>query len=209
MPPVSHELLASATTHETRFRRTTFTPPQNAAPAAYCGLFLLRRLHLVEGIEKAESYSARRDTETLVDLPVLSHHLQVLFSNQWKPLNDQTLSLPELSCPGVYLIGFAPKLAGTRVNIGDVFYVGMSTTSLRTRLRQFLRGVEDDQHHSAAKRFFERWTNRKPFSQVNTPNRFFVTTYSAECEPEKGLRTPGDLQQLGLVTALGRVHTNE
>jgi len=42
---VSHELLASATTHETRFRRTTFTPPQNAAPAAYCDLFLLRRLH--------------------------------------------------------------------------------------------------------------------------------------------------------------------
>jgi len=43
---VSHELLASATTHETRFRRTTFTPPQNAAPAAYCDLFLLRRLHV-------------------------------------------------------------------------------------------------------------------------------------------------------------------
>ena len=32
------------TAHETKIPRwTTFTPPQSAAPAAFCGLFLLRR----------------------------------------------------------------------------------------------------------------------------------------------------------------------
>jgi len=36
-----------ATAHETKIRRwTTFTPPQSAARAALCGLFLLRRSYL-------------------------------------------------------------------------------------------------------------------------------------------------------------------
>ena len=37
-------LCRSKTAHETKVPRwTTFTPPQSAAPAAFCGLFLLRR----------------------------------------------------------------------------------------------------------------------------------------------------------------------
>jgi hypothetical protein len=36
---------AKATAHETKIRRwTTFTPPQNTAHTAFCGISLLRRL---------------------------------------------------------------------------------------------------------------------------------------------------------------------
>jgi glycosyltransferase involved in cell wall biosynthesis len=43
---VFHEPVATATAHETRFRRwPAFTPPQSAALAPLCGLFFLRRSH--------------------------------------------------------------------------------------------------------------------------------------------------------------------
>jgi DeoR family transcriptional regulator of aga operon len=62
--------------HETKFRRwSTFTPPQNTALAAFCGLFLLRRSYTGGSFRKnSSSLAGPLAEETLRDI-----HGDILF----------------------------------------------------------------------------------------------------------------------------------
>lgn len=135
---------------------------------------------------------------------ILLTELNDLFRQRWEPLdNDHISNLSDQ--PGVYMLAYTHKeILDTPLELRDIFYVGMSTTSLRKRLRQFLDGIEDGGHHSGAKRFFVRWAAKTPYRHLNPKKtgNFLVVTCPFECAPEKSLRTPADLRMLGMVAAL-------
>ena len=93
-------------------------------------------------------------------------------------------------------------MANKPVKAEDIFYVGMSTTSLRNRLKQFWDGVHNGGYHSGAKTFYQRWAGGRPFDKISHRGIFYVATVSIDCETRKGLRTARDLEDLGLVAAL-------
>jgi hypothetical protein len=132
----------------------------------------------------------------------LDDRIEELFTQQWAELNKGRLGAIS-GRPGIYLLAYSRRtLRGTRVKPQDVFYVGMSTTALKVRLRQFWDGLNDCDHHSAAKRFYQDWCGGRPFSDIETENRFYVATLPIECRPQKGLRSADDLEKLGTVVAL-------
>jgi hypothetical protein len=132
----------------------------------------------------------------------VSKRLEQLFHERWKPLKDQ-LDSGEISvCPGVYVLAYARELANKPVKSEDIFYVGMSTTSLKKRLKQFWDGIHDGGHHSGAMTFYQRWAGGRPFDKISHRATFYVASVSVDCETRKGLRTAGDLEDLGLVAAL-------
>ncbi len=153
--------------------------------------------------ESSTNRSPARCTILALEKPI-----NTLFQQKWVPLNEQSFKKvadPPLSLyPRVYMLAYTRKglLDGKRVRVEDVFYVGMSTTALRTRLRQFWDGIHDNEHHSGAKRFYRRWARNTSFEKLNTDNIFYVVTLPICCEPKKGLRTPADLENMGTVVAL-------
>jgi hypothetical protein len=156
---------------------------------------------VVKGIEQLDTYRDSAQTQCSPMQPIVTAfigELEKLFKKTWAPLNSADIS----EYPGVYLLAYAKELADKPVEFRDIFYVGMSATSLRTRLRQFSDGIEDGGHRSGAKRFFVRWAGGTPFSHLKIENEFFVATLPLACEPSKGLRTPADLQTMGIVAAL-------
>jgi hypothetical protein len=132
----------------------------------------------------------------------VSKRLEQLFHERWKPLKDQLDSRHLSVRPGVYVLAYARKLAEKPVKPEDIFYVGMSTTSLRNRLKQFWDGIHDGGHHSGAKTFYQRWAGGRPFDKLSHRGIFYVATVSIDCKTRKGLRTARDLEDLGLVAAL-------
>jgi len=119
----------------------------------------------------------------------LDGRLRELFGKRWKILGKEQLEKEPIH-PGVYLLAYTNRnLAGKRVDIRDVFYVGMSTTSLRARLTQFWDGIKDGGHHSAEARFYKIWSEG-PFNSKTAQNRFYVADLPVECEAVKGLRSP-------------------
>ena len=137
----------------------------------------------------------------------LQRHLDTLFQQKWVPLDEKSFKKaanPPLSQhPGVYLLAYTnSSLKGKKVGLEDVFYVGMSTTALRIRLKQFWAGIHDGGHHSGAMTFYRRWARNTNFANLNTDNSFYVVTLPIRCEPNKGLRTPADLEKMGAVAAL-------
>ena len=129
--------------------------------------------------------------------------MRKLLRQKWIAFNKSKLKNIE-NVPGVYVLGYTARksFTGTLIKMEDIFYVGMSATSLRLRLNQFLDGIEDGGHHSGAKRFFWKWAAGRPFSKLKTDNKFYVATLPLECNPKKGLRSSGDLEQLGIVASL-------
>ncbi len=126
-----------------------------------------------------------------------------LFASRWLDLFDQHSKLHDIGFPGVYLLAYSTKqLQGNRVRPKDVFYVGMTHAGLSKRLNQFMKGIENGQHHSGAKRFFIENTKRKGFKRLRSKKRFFVASLSIKCNYKKSGRTPEDLRRMGLVTAL-------
>ena len=112
--------------------------------------------------------------------------------------------MPKSGCPGVYVLAYDKELEGLPIKLKDIFYVGMSTArgGVRSRLRQFLRGLEVGKSHSGAKRFFRMWMRERPYSRSRTRERFFVAVKPVPCRVEKGEREPGDLRKMGGVARL-------
>jgi hypothetical protein len=131
-----------------------------------------------------------------------SNRLERLFRERWKPLKNQLDSGDTSTCPGVYILAYARDLESKLVKPEDIFYVGMSTTSLKKRLKQFWDGIHDGGHHSGAMTFYQRWAGGRPFDKISHRGTFYVATVPIDCETRKGLRTSADLEDLGLVAAL-------
>jgi hypothetical protein len=128
-----------------------------------------------------------------------------LFRLRWVALDADALAESDLIYPGVYLLAFTSrKVAGSRVKPNQVLYAGMSNSAggVRARLKQFIKGVENNGLHSGAMRFFREYCGGKPFSQLKTRKRFYVASLTIECKSDKVDAMPDDLRVMGHVACL-------
>lgn len=144
-------------------------------------------------------------TEWLSTCPSPDWLVSEIFRSKWSHLHgDSGVQLPD--CVGIYVLSLTNKqLEGCTVSEDEVFYVGMSNhAGVRTRLRQFKKGIEDGQHHSAAKHFFKRWTQGAGYQNWthHHPQRFYVATASIPCKTKAGIRTPLDLRKMGVIASV-------
>jgi hypothetical protein len=125
-----------------------------------------------------------------------------VFRQKWQPLHAR-IGAQDLCHPGIYVLAYSSlALENTTVDVRNVLYVGMSTSSLAARLKQFHSTVEGaPSRHGAAERFIRDWTGAQQ-RYIHNSNRFFVATVRVPCEPRKHFRSPGDLETLGFVAAL-------
>jgi len=134
-------------------------------------------------------------------IPALSSLTGRLFKRNWNDFHAlAAFKEPEFKRPGVYLLAYSKsKLAGRAVKETDVFYVGMtcSAEGLRDRLGQFRKGIEDNKHHSAARRFYREVGKGKPFSKLRDGRRFYFVALPFECISDKSLSKPDDFITLG------------
>ncbi len=136
-------------------------------------------------------------------IPSVSALLGALFTSRWTDLHDRRANIRDVQYPGVYLIAYSSsKLEGKQVRESDVFYVGMSNSSLIGRLNQFVAGLENGGHHSGAKRFFNEYALRSPYTKLRRRRRFFVAAIGVPCVVNKQRRIPDDLRKMGEVARL-------
>jgi hypothetical protein len=113
--------------------------------------------------------------------------LHQLFEKHWGWLHaDHWDHDTQLKFPGVYLLAYSDKgLDGQKVEVADVFYVGMSNSKggVRARLDQFKSAIEGRRGHSAGNYCYQR-NGQKPFSELRTQKKF----YFAACCLELALR---------------------
>lgn len=131
--------------------------------------------------------------------------VQQLLSRRWVDLKTGLASLDGGQYPGVYILAYSPKnLGGKAIKLADIFYVGRSNAlgGVKSRLREFLRGIENGKSHSAAIRFFKVYARGVPFSKLKRRNKFLVASISLPCAVAKTQRTPDDLRKMGLVAKL-------
>jgi len=118
-----------------------------------------------------------------------------LLHQKWSRLVRNFRHTADGKYPGVYLLAYSDRnLSGKSIKESDIFYVGMSNTSVSTRLNQFIAGI-----HSAAMRFRENWGRYKKFFRKWS---FYVAIATIPCETEKGFRTEPDLCKLGRICEL-------
>jgi hypothetical protein len=136
-------------------------------------------------------------------------HIDVLVSRlfrlRWVPLNSEALARPDLIYPGVYFLAFTfEKIAGATVKPDQVLYVGMSNSAggVRSRLKQFIKGIEQNGYHSGAMRFYREHCKGEPFAQLKTRKRLYVAALTIECEGDKVDARPKDLRLMGHVACL-------
>ena len=129
-----------------------------------------------------------------------------LFSGSWVNLHRaDAFQRPDLTFPGVYLLAFtAADLEDRVVDVREVFYVGMSnsTGGVRQRLKQFKTGIEVNDLHSGAMRFYRDYCHGRPFSAANTEQRLFFAALTIQCQSNKSAATPDDMRQMGHVCCL-------
>lgn len=128
-----------------------------------------------------------------------------LFNQKWRILHGDIDYIDFIDHPGVYLLAFSYKnLENTKIKISDVFYVGMSNSrgGVKQRLKRFINGLEKDDFHSAARRFYDEYANQKPFSKLKTKKKFYFAFISIPCEVSKDRRTPKDLRKMGDIAQL-------
>src|SRR3712207_529496 len=105
-----------------------------------------------------------------------------LFNRTWADLHRPDWDKDEqLRFPGVYVLAYTSKrLAGRRVHVDNVYYVGMSNSAggVRARLNQFKSANETGGLHSGGKNFFEL-NGRKPFSQLGTNQKFYFAALAS------------------------------
>ena len=77
-----------------------------------------------------------------------------------------------------------------------MLYAGMSNSAggVRSRLKQFIRGIEKHGSHSGAMRFYREHCGGKPFAQLKTRKRLYVVALTIECEGDKVDAMPNDLR---------------
>ncbi len=136
----------------------------------------------------------------------VEHLLGRLFSQKWTKLATNRPSIEAGECPGIYLLAFTVEnLAGQKIKLCDVFYVGMSNArrGVNGRLKQFVDAIEGKSaKHVAGKRFFKKWCKGIPYSQLPCDKQFYVTGFPVSCQVKKAVRGPEDLREMGNVAAL-------
>jgi hypothetical protein len=129
-----------------------------------------------------------------------------LFLGSWANLHRvDAFQRPDLVFPGVYLLAFtAADLEGARVDVCDVFYVGMSNSAggVRQRLKQFKTGIEVNNLHSGAMRFYRDYCGGRPFSAAKTGRRLYFAALTIQCQSNKSAAKPDDMRQMGHVGCL-------
>jgi hypothetical protein len=137
----------------------------------------------------------------------VEHLLEGLLSKKWKKLSTDHPSIEQGEYPGVYVLAFTQKdLEGKDIDLSDdVFLVGMSNArrGVNGRLKQFADAIEGRAFkHRPGKRFFDKWCNGTPYSQLAFDKKFFVTGITNPCQVKKEMRGPEDLREMGNVAAL-------
>lgn len=130
----------------------------------------------------------------------------VLFAQRWTGLHGEgAFRGPELKWPGVYLLAYSDsELEGTPVNEGDVFYVGMSNSAggVKQRLKQFRDGIEKNDFHSGARRFYRDYCGGRPYAEAATGKRLYFAALTVPCVSDKAEAQPDDLRLMGHVACL-------
>ncbi len=132
---------------------------------------------------------------------------QDLLSKEWQGLDRETLrGHRDWAQPGVYALAYSDELTVKQPlnDLRRVFYVGMSRAvgGVKSRLSQFVEGIEKNAHHSGAMRFFREHAGGIPFSALQGGKRFFVVVLTIPCQVKPEVRTPFDLRQIGHITCL-------
>jgi hypothetical protein len=134
------------------------------------------------------------------------HLLGKLLLQKWIKLSTDRPFIKEGRFPGVYLLAFTARdLEGRKLNLVDVFYVGMSNArrGVNGRLKKFADATEGKPaKHVAGRRFFKKWCKGIPYSQLPCDKQFFVTGIPVPCQVKKGERGSKDLRKMGNVAAL-------
>lgn len=169
---------------------------------------------VVNRSRKAPEEDAEEQKRLNEPVPDAEWLLEELFTRTWAPLDrDSVRKLADSKYPGVYVLAYANEtlpehpskkdLTGDRVKEDDIYYVGVSQIQgVRTRLQQFLAGLERGDYHSGAIRFFTDVAMQAPYSIFEQRGRFFVASISVPCIPEKGNRSELDLRKLGVLAQL-------
>ncbi|MGH9793645.1 MAG: hypothetical protein ACRD5G_02635 [Candidatus Acidiferrales bacterium] len=164
---------------------------------------MFRELGFALIMRKAQTKRMTKTFSSTLTTPA-SALLERLFSTRWQKLAERP-RLNQGEYPGVYLLAYTSEnLLGQKVVPEHVFYVGMSTTALNTRLAQFWDGIHRCCAHSGAMRFYRCWARNRNFSELcrTSRDRFYVTAIAIPCCAEKEFRTYRDLLALGRVVEL-------
>ena len=136
----------------------------------------------------------------------IEHLVSELFALSWSALHAPgVLARAGLEYPGVYLIAYSDRdLRGVSIDPGDVLYVGMSNSGggVRSRVKQFMGGIENGKVHSGAMRFNRDYCGGRPFSELNGASRLYFASLTIPCVANKGAAQPDDLREMGHVACL-------
>lgn len=130
----------------------------------------------------------------------MEEEIQNIFGKRWQHLAENYNKIENGKYPGVYLIAWTDEnLTGKKIKLKDIFYVGMSNArkGLSSRLKQFIDGIEKNNAHSAAMRFFKEYSGNKPFSKIKVHKQFYMVSSAFQCDVNKETRTPKDLRIMG------------
>jgi hypothetical protein len=135
----------------------------------------------------------------MIDMPCF---VGELFRSRWTPLHSDQHSNVGFRNPGVYLLAYSSKrLEGQRVQINDVYYVGMSNSrgGVTARLKQFKNALERGYGYSAGDYCYKQ--NKRPFSKLGNRRKFYFVAWCIDVSRKSDL-TPGQLRKMGHVTCL-------
>jgi hypothetical protein len=131
--------------------------------------------------------------------------VETLFRGPWRRLHAQNWDLSDqLQYPGVYLLAYSDNaLDGHPINVGDVYYVGMSTAAggVWQRLKQFKSALEIGKGHSAGNRYY-RSNGCAPFSEYVSAKTFYFTALCIPCESRKTTAKANDFRKMGQVACI-------
>lgn len=135
----------------------------------------------------------------------MEEQIQEILKQKWKPLIENLHNIDNGNYPGIYLLAFTEKdLDGKKVEANDVFYVSMSNArkGIKSRVKQFLNGIEKNGSHSAGMRFYKEHSKGIPFSNCNHREKFYIVSSTFECNVNKETRAPHDLRIMGDICRL-------
>ena len=135
----------------------------------------------------------------------MKEKIQEILNKKWKPLLESYKNIEDGNYPGIYLLAFTDKdLDGQKVEPNDIFYVGMSNArkGVKSRVKQFLNGIEKNGSHSAGMRFYKENSKGTAFSDCNHPEKFYIVSSTFKCDVDKRTRTPNDLKIMGEICRL-------
>lgn len=73
---------------------------------------------------------------------------------------------------------------------------------VKSRIKQFINGIEKNGSHSAAMRFYKENSEGIAFSDCNHPEKFYIVSSTFKCDVDKRTRTPDDLRIMGDICKL-------